>query len=167
MDSLAGIRQHPRRKNMKIKHLSLLILTASLLLSSGCGKGSFKPNLSTPESAILSLEEAYRRGNVDQAIACKDFKAEAAWMTRDKPEMNTPAILAKLAETLELAYRAEMKANMPDFKGVTSRFPQKMDLEEGKVVVTEICKLKDGTISTQNLLVAKTDTGWKVMIPIH
>ena len=138
----------------------------SLLTLFGCGKKAIRADLSTPEGAILSLEEAYRQGDIEKAVACKDFKVEAAHMTRDKPGFDTPDLIAKIAETLELAYRAEMKGGFPDMKGVTSTFPKKREYGAGKVVVTEVCRYPDGGTSKQDILVAKTDAGWKVMIPI-
>ena len=152
---------------MNTKRFTYLITIISLLALSGCGKKAIKADLTTPEGAILSLENAYRQRDIEKAVACKDFKAEAAHMMRDKPGMNSDEVLAKLAETLELAYRAEMKGGFPDMKGVTSTFPKRKDLGDGKVVVTEVCRFPDGGTSKQNMLVVKTSTGWKVMIPME
>jgi len=138
----------------------------SLLALVGCGKQTFKVDLTTPEGAILSLEEAYRQRDIEKAVACKDFKVEAAHMMRDKPGLSSDEVLVKLAETLELAYRGQMKGGFPDMNGVTSTFPKKRDWGDGKVVVTEVCRYPDGGTSKQDILVASTDTGWKVMIPI-
>ena len=143
-----------------------IVAALSLLTLFGCGKSAIKADLSTPEGAILLLEDAYRQGDIEKAVACKDFKVEAAHMTRDKPGFDTPEATAKIAEALELAYRAEMKHGFPDVKGVTSTFPKKRNYSEGKVVVTEVCRYPDGGTSKQNILVAKTEGGWKVMIPI-
>ena len=152
---------------MNTKRFTYLITIISLLALSGCGKKAIKADLTTPEGAILSLENAYRQRDIEKAVACKDFKAEAAHMMRDKPGLSSDEVLAKLAETLELAYRAEMKGGFPDMKGVTSTFPKKKDLGEGTVVVTEVCRFPDGGTSKQNMLVVKTSTGWKVMIPME
>lgn len=137
-----------------------------LMAATACTKRSVKADLSTPEGAILSLEDAYRQQDIDRAIACKDFKVEAAYIVRDKAALGSPDAIDKIAQTLEMAYRAEMKQGFPDFNGVTSSFPKKKDIGGGKVVVTEVCKFRDGTTSSQDLMVAKTDSGWKVMIPV-
>ena len=141
-------------------------MIAFLSVLSGCDKKNIKADLSTPEGAILSLEEAYRQGDIERAVACKDFKAEAIHMLRDKPVFDTPEGVTKIAEALELAYRLQMKAGFPDFKGVTSTFPKKEDLGDGKMVITEVCKYPDGGISTQKIMVIKSETGWKVMVPV-
>jgi hypothetical protein len=152
--------------NILTRTFTTTIAVMSLLTFFGCSKKAIKADLSTPEGAILSLEEAYRQRDIEKAVACKDFEVEAAHMTRDKPEFSTPDAIAKIAETLELAYRAEMKGGFPDMKGVTSTFPKKRDYGGGKLVVTEVCRYPDGGTSKQDILVAKTDAGWKVMIPI-
>ena len=138
----------------------------SLFSLFGCGKKTIKLDLTTPEAAILSLEDAYRKADIEMAVACKDFKVEAAYMVRDKPPMQDEAIIAKLAGVLELAYREQMKGGFPDMSGVTSTFPKKRDYGDGKVVVTEVCLYPDGGTSQQDMLVAKTEAGWKVLIPI-
>lgn len=139
----------------------------SILAWFGRGPKTFTADLTTPEGAILTLEEAYRERDIEKAVACKDFGVEAAYMLRDKPELRSDEILAKLAETLELAYRKEMSGGFPDMKGVTSTFPAKKNLGNGKVVVTEVCKYPDGGTSKQNLVVANTTAGWKVIVPIR
>ena len=146
-----------------------LIVILALLALSGCGQKPIKADLTTPEGAILSLEEAYRQHDVEKAVACKNFKVEAAYMSRDKPaEFKSEELISKLAEILELAYRAEMKKGFPDFNAVTSsKFPKKRDLGDGKMAVTEVCKYTDGGTSTQEIMIAKTETGWKVMIPVR
>ena len=154
--------------HMKVqtKPFTTIMAFLSFLVLFGCGKELIKADLTTPEGAILLLEDAYRRGDIERAIACKDFKVEAAYMLRDKPALSSNEVLTKLAETLELAYRVQLKKGFPDMKGVTSTFPKKKDVGDGKVVVTEVCRYTDGGTSKQDILVAKTDTGWKVMIPV-
>lgn len=143
-----------------------IIMVLLLVAITACTKHSSKADLSTPEGAILSLEEAYRQHDIDRAVACKDFKVEAAYMARDKPALGTSEAVDKIAKVLELAYRAEMKSGFPEFNGVSSTFSEKKDIGDGKVVVTEVCKFRDGTTSSQDIMVAKTDSGWKVMIPV-
>ena len=151
---------------MNTKRYTSIITIISLLALFGCGKKTFKADLTTPEGAILALEDAYRQGDIEKAVACKDFKMEAAHMMRDKPGLGSDEVLTKLGETLELAYRAQMKGGFPDMKGVTCKFPKKKDLGGGKIVVTEVCRYPDGGTSKQDILVAKTDAGWKVLIPV-
>ena len=138
----------------------------SILSFLGWGKKSIEVDLTTPEGAILSLEDAYRRADIERAVACKDFQQEAAYTVRGKPQMQDEEILARLAENLESEYRAKMKDGFPVMTGVTSTFPKTQDFGGGKVVVTEVCHYPDGGKSRHDMLVTKTDSGWKVIIQL-
>jgi hypothetical protein len=158
-------------------------IIAVLLQVVGCSKdvanskegnnmGAIKRDSSTPEGAILCLEDAYRAKDVDAAIACKDFRTEARLMLEKfgklpKDKIDTE-LVGKTAEVLELAYRQEMKKNgFPDMTGVTSTFPTKEPHQQDIVVVTAVCKYPDGGTSQQKILVALTDKGWRVLNPVH
>jgi hypothetical protein len=128
-------------------------------------------DFSTPEGAILCLEDAYRAKNVDAAIACKDFRTEGRLMLEKLGRLPKGQIddklVAKTAEVLELSFRKEIEKNgFPDMTGVTSTFPTKEPRENNVVVVTEVCKYPDGGTSQQRIMVAKTDKGWRVLNPI-
>src|SRR5688500_20135954 len=85
---------------------SLLFL--ALLLVAGCGSSGgvmTKPiDLSTPEAAVLSLEEAYRARDVNAAVKCKDFRTEAVLMLQKvSPQLaSDAAIIGKTTEVLEI-----------------------------------------------------------------
>jgi hypothetical protein len=114
------------------------------------------------------LEDAYRRKDLEAAVAAKDFTVESRLMlARMKGGLDKDAeVLKKTAEVLELSFRAEMKKKgFPDFSGLKSQFPQKekYDGSEDIVAVTEVCTFPDGGTSKQKLLVAKTSSGWRVL----
>jgi hypothetical protein len=44
---------------------------------------TFDADFTTPEGAVLCLEEAYRRHDLDAAAACKDFAIEAKLMLHE------------------------------------------------------------------------------------
>ena len=128
-------------------------------------------DFSTPEQAILSLEAAYRRRDLDACVACKDFRTEASEMLRrlgDGKMAGDDAVVAKTAEVLELAYRKELRTRgFPNMDGVTSTFEATQRLTDDRAVVTEVCTYPDGGSSRQKLLVAKTPAGWRVLNPIQ
>lgn len=126
---------------------------------------TFSKDFSTPEGAILCLEDAYRRRDIDAAVAAKDFKTEARLMllkTGFKDQV-TDEIVAELAKTLELAFRAETTGKWPDFAGLEPFFTKRELHSENVVVVTEVCRFSDHGFSTQRLLVSKTTEGWRVL----
>src|SRR5688572_22837053 len=63
-------------------------------------------DFSTPEGAILRLEDAYRKRDIEIAVSCKDFLTEARLMLEksDKVESDEE-LVRKTAKTLELSYR--------------------------------------------------------------
>src|SRR5690348_17740688 len=66
-----------------------------------------RKDFTTPEGAILCLEDAYRKRDIDAAVAAKDFKTEARLMlekTDFKICINDETV-AKTAEVLELSFR--------------------------------------------------------------
>jgi hypothetical protein len=155
---------YPGRKNVKRITMSSLAL---LLSAVGCQKQGPKADFTTPEGAILVLEEAYRRKDLEAAVAAKDFVTEARIMlTQARKGMEQDAaVLKETAEVLELGFRLEMKNGFPDFAGLKSQFPQTEKYEnfDDVVVVTEVCTFPDGGTSQQKLLVARTTGGWRVL----
>ncbi|MHC4890780.1 MAG: hypothetical protein ACYTEO_15100 [Planctomycetota bacterium] len=128
------------------------------VLSVSCTKEKDSANepltAKTPEGAILLLEDAYNRKDLEAAIKLKDFNAEARYMLKDafKDMAMNEDIVQKPAETLELAYRNEMASTgMPDFTNLQSTFPKKVELGDGYWRVTEKCKFPDGGYSQQDI----------------
>jgi hypothetical protein len=145
-----------------------IALFAAILFLLGCEGKAPKADFSTPEGAILMLENAYRKKDIEAAVAAKDFEAESRVMlSRLKGGVgNDPEVLKKSAEVMELSFRAEMKnKGFPDFTGIKSRFPRKQKYQDSDdiVAVTEVCTFPDGGTSTQTLLVGKTANGWRVL----
>ncbi len=84
-------------------------------------------DFTTPEGAILCLEDAYRRHDIEAAIAAKDFRTEARLMlqkTGFKDHVDDEMV-AKTAEALLLSFRAETTAEWPDFEGLESFFTKR------------------------------------------
>ena len=122
-------------------------------------------DFTTPEGAILCLEDAYRRRDIEAAIAAKDFKTEARLMlqkTGFKDHMDDQMI-AKTAEALVLTFRAYTTSKWPDFDGLESFFTKREAHSDKVVVVTEVCRFPDHGFSTERLLVSQTVEGWRVL----
>lgn len=125
-------------------------------------------DFTTPEGAILCLEDAYRHRNIEAAVACKDFVTEARLMLHQLGggiELDESA-LKETAETLELGYRQEMTHSWPDFSSLESFFTDRKQHSDGVVVVTEMCRFPDGLFSQEKILVAQTQNGWRVLNPV-
>lgn len=129
---------------------------------------SYSVDFSTPEGAILCLEDAFKRKDLSAAVACKDFLAEATIMLgKIGNGMETDQeMVAKTAEALELSFRKHTTDAWPDFTGLQSFFVARSRYDDTTVVVTEICRYPDGGTSRQQLLVANTKRGWRVLNPL-
>lgn len=122
-------------------------------------------DFNTPEGAILCLEEAYRKRDLEAAVESKDFVTESKIMLENlkKPYLNDPKILVETAKTLELSFRKHTIQSWPDFEGIQSFFTKREPYKDNVVVVTEVCRFPDGGFSQQRLLVSETSSGWKVL----
>ncbi|HIJ72048.1 MAG TPA: hypothetical protein HPP87_11910 [Planctomycetes bacterium] len=126
-------------------------------------------DFSTPEGAILCLEEAYRQRDIEAAVECKDFTTEAKLMLNklDAREIADPNIIDQTAELLEFSFREYTEETWPDFNGLESYFTKRENYTDGIVSVTEVCRFTDGGFSRQRILVAKTKKGWRVLNPLE
>lgn len=124
-----------------------------------------RKDFTTPEGAILCLEDAYRRKDIDAAVAAKDFKTEARLMLEKTGLKNCidDEIVAETAEALEPSFRAHTTERWPDFDRLESFFPKREPLGNGIVAVTEVCRFPDGLFSRQKMLVVETLDGWRVL----
>lgn len=152
--------------------ISATLALASSLLNAGCGSGGGKMakpiDLSTPEAAVLSLEEAYRAKDLEAAVKCKDFRTEAVLMLeKTMPQFaSDEEIVKETTEVLELAFRAEMKQKgFPDFRNVTSTFSNKKSFRDRSDIVelTETC-VHGGSATTSQVVLAKTEPGWRMVV---
>jgi hypothetical protein len=147
----------------------------SLMLAAlGCGAGggaadaNIAHDFTTPEGAILCLEDAYRARDLEAAVACKDFTVEAKLMLNKLQQdfSEDQEILTKTAEVLELGFRSEMtKSGFPDFNGIVSTFSERKPYQgrDDLVEVMETCRHATGESTRNRLVVAKTAGGWKVI----
>ena len=122
-------------------------------------------DFTTPEGAILCLEDAYRRQDIEAAVAARDFKAEAQLLIEKSGFKNysRDEIIPEMAKVVELSFRKHTTACWPDFDGLESFFPEKTEISEGIVTVTEVCRFPDGFFSLEKILVTKTTDGWRVL----
>jgi hypothetical protein len=137
----------------------LLVLTAA----SAANAGGFD----APEDAVLALEQAYAQKNADSAVAVMDFVEEGRQMLQKiNPTLaNDPAMVKQAAEGRELAFRNELRAKgFPDFVHLKCSFAGKMQIAPGLVELTQQCVSPDGAKSVQDVLVVKSELGWRVTL---
>jgi hypothetical protein len=160
-----------------------VIVVAFLLTLFGCGvrqkeearavQEEYPKDFSTPQGAILCLEDAYRRKDIDACLACNDFRAQAERMLLNLPKLKLEAgqidkeLLDKTIEVLELAYRKEKKdLGFPDMTGIKTRLSAAKPAGADRVIVAEEYVYSDGVRKSQELLMSKTKDGWRLVVPL-
>jgi hypothetical protein len=127
----------------------------------------FEADFTTPEGAILCLEKAYRDRDIEAAVSAKDFKTEAGFLLRNskfKDFAEDDEMVDSAAKLLELSFREHTLREWPSFEGLESFFPRRTVRGDGIVLVTEVCRFPDGGFSQQEILVAETANGWRVVM---
>lgn len=118
-----------------------------------------------PESAVLALEQAYIQKNADSAVAAMDFVEEGRQMLQKiNPTLaNDPAMIKQAAEGRELAFRSELHSKgFPDFIHLKCAFAGKTQIAPGLIELTQQCLSAEGVKSVQDMLVVKSERGWRV-----
>ena len=126
---------------------------------------SVEQDFGTPEGAVLCLEDACRRKNIESACACKNFMIEGtvALLNADLNLARDPELRKRNAMLSERAFRKATTEAWPDLKDVESFFIDRQVYHDGIVVVVEIRRSPDGTFTKLNHLVANTNSGWRVL----
>ncbi|MDB6122284.1 MAG: hypothetical protein JWQ71_1277 [Pedosphaera sp.] len=124
-------------------------------------------DFTTPEGAILCLEDAYRKHDIEAAVACRDFATEARLWLQQRPFYSSDLLaemLSEMTKTMEWSYRESMATHWPiDWERAQSYFSKREPYAEGVVVVCEVTRGPDGSLLRQRLLVTETPTGWRVV----
>lgn len=137
----------------------LLLASAAFATSAG--------EFETPEKAVLALEAAYSRKDLDAAVRAKDFQEEARLMLRKmNPQLaSDQEILRQTAEVLELAFRKQIQEQgFPDFAGLKCSFVAKKVLSPTLTRLSEECVSSKGVKSSQDLHVTKASGAWRVLV---
>lgn len=133
------------------------------------GVDYFPHNHTTPEGAILCLEDAFTQGDINAAVACKDFQKEASHMLGRVPNLElTPDVISQTAETLEMAFRNFfVDHGMPNYSGTERAFTEREFEDDDTVVITEFCRHPDGTMTADRIWVYRINGLWKVGPPAN
>jgi len=121
----------------------------------------------TPEDAVRALEQAYVQKDEDSAVAAMDFVEEGRQMLQKiNPTLaNDPDMIKQAAEGRELSFRNELRTKgFPDFDHLKCSFVAKAQIAPGLVKLMQQCRSPDGAKSFQDLLVTKSELGWRVTL---
>ena len=121
----------------------------------------------TPEDAVRALEQAYVQKDADRAVAVMDFVEEGRQMLQKiNPTLaNDPDMIKQAAQGRELSFRNELRAKgFPDFDRLKCSFVGKAQIAPGLVKLTQQCSGPDGGKSAPEMLVTKSELGWRVTL---
>jgi hypothetical protein len=124
------------------------------------------PDFSTPEGAVLALEQAYRDRDIEAAVAAKDFERDAYYFLR--LEFGEPgprnANLQEWASSLERNFRNEIaESGFRDYTDVTTSFTGKEIVSDDEVVLTQHLQRPDAWMELR-LVVVRTPRGWRTVL---
>jgi hypothetical protein len=140
---------------------TFLRLLLALTVASAVNASGFD----APEDAVQALEQAYIEKNADRAVEVMDFVEEGRQMLQKiNPTLaNDPAMIKQAAEGRELAFRNELRTKgFPDFTHLKCSFVGKVQIAPGLIQLTQQCVSPDGAKSIHELLVVKSEVGWRV-----
>lgn len=132
------------------------------------GEDYFLPDDSTPEGAIIKIENAYNQDNVEEAINCKDFIIEAELMLKKKTKVDSPPknLIDSTAELLKLSFIKSLQENgIPKFHGIKRAFTNREKISADHMLITSVAIYPDGKKYAQKINVIKKDNSWKVLAP--
>ncbi|WP_428506877.1 hypothetical protein [Roseateles sp.] len=124
-------------------------------------------DLSTPETALRSLEAAYSQKNIEAAVAARDFKFEARELLVNLKGIKDPEqnLVDETSHVLELSFRKQMRdSGFPNFSYLSCVVVAKKVLREDLVELIEECVFPDGGKSRDTVHAAKSPAGWRIVI---
>lgn len=128
------------------------------------GNDFFRPDRSTPEGAILSIEQFYSLKDLDGIISCKDFRKEAEnIMIEHSVEINEKTH-EMITSALKVSFFEELELNgFPKFEGLDRVFTMQYQREDQQLIEEKVI-YSDGTVTINRLWVWYSGKdGWKVL----
>ncbi|KXH84901.1 DUF2314 domain-containing protein [Chryseobacterium kwangjuense] len=128
------------------------------------GADFFRPDLSTAEGAIITIEEFYNNKDLDGIFSCKDFRKEAENIMIDHSVMVNEKNLLTITSVLKRSFVDDLEiSGFPNFEGIERVFTLK-DQREDQQLIEEKVIYRDGSITINELWVWNSGpAGWKVL----
>lgn len=127
------------------------------------GNDFFKPDLSTPEGAIIALENFYTEKSLEGVLSCKDFYREAENILLETGKDLEGELVKETAELLKLSLIENLQKNgMPDFTDVERVF-NRITEEESKQLIEEKLIYPDEGEEVNKFWLVKDEKKWKVL----
>lgn len=144
------------RDKMSRPHRELFESTINFKIDSGVDY--FEATNTTPEGAIILLENAYDSRDLESVYNLIDFAHEASVMlTKTMPKFDgNPELIQKFVELLKVSLEKELvEKRWPTFKNVERAFIKKEIISDEIMILTEHLTLNGSPFATNKLYVKK------------
>lgn len=123
---------------------------------------------STPEAAIISLEQAYTFEDLEAVVNSKDFVEEAKLILGNTSvgyDLADEELITESAKLLELALIKSLDENgFPDFSYSERKFFNLKEFRKNIFVIHEDIKYPDGTLYQYRIFLSCKNSIWKVVM---
>lgn len=128
------------------------------------GNDNFQRSFSTPEGAIITIENFYSEESLEGVLSCKNFLMEAENLLKQEGEVITEETLTQIAEALKLSLIKDLEVNgFPSFNNTERKFTLKEDYEDLQLIEEKVI-YNDGTFTFNNLWIGLSEENeWKVL----
>lgn len=128
------------------------------------GNDFFKPDLTTPEGAIIKIENYYSNKDLKGVISCKDFQMEAENLLNEKGAIITVETKSKIAEALKSSLVETFQSNeFPNFENIERCFAL-VEEKQNQRLIEEKVIYQNGNFTFNKLWVWRSKDGdWKVL----
>jgi len=127
-------------------------------------------DFSTPEGAVLCLEDTYRRRDIEASVACRDFVTEARIWLQERGHLSQQRkneMLPEAVKAMEKSFRDGLaKGPTIDWARAKSYFLTREPFGEDAIIVNKMTLVPDGGFFSQQILVAATNNGWRIVKPL-
>ena len=123
-----------------------------------------KYRYSTPEEAIISLENAYSNQDLDKVIESKDFETEAKLILQSSGMDLTKEIIRETAELLRLSLIDHIHSNgYPNFNDAERVFSNLNEVDQNLYFLEETLIYSNGEKYINKILLTKNNDQWKIV----
>ncbi|WP_419871065.1 DUF2314 domain-containing protein [Chryseobacterium sp. CT-SW4] len=128
------------------------------------GNDFFKPDLTTPEGAIIKIENYYSNKDLKGVISCKDFQMEAENLLKERGAIITEETKNKIAEALKSSVVETFQSNeFPNFENIERCFTLLEEKQDQRLIKEKVI-FQNGNFTFNKLWVWRSKEGdWKVL----
>lgn len=128
------------------------------------GNDFFKPDLTTPEGAIIKIENYYSNNDLNGVISCKDFEMEAENLLKERGTIITADTKNKISEALKSSLIETFQSNeFPNFENIERCFTLVEEKQDQRLIEEKVI-YQNGNFTFNKLWVWRSKEGkWKVL----